>query len=111
METNEGRYDAPTEAIGPGPRWDGEGGGAMESDPTKRECVVPAPAAVRQALAPEGIRAELVLTRYDGEALTETEVRIAKAVLALLDAEQELSLSTPFEDTPLPPMERKKPRP
>ena len=83
----------------------------MESDPTKRGCVLPAPMAVRQALAPEGIRAELVLTRYDGEELTETELRLAKALLSLLDAEQDISRSKPFEDTPLPPMERKKRRP
>ncbi|TAK22526.1 MAG: hypothetical protein EPO40_28270 [Myxococcaceae bacterium] len=66
---------------------------------------------MKRALAPEGIRAELVLSRYDGEALTETEVRIARAVLSLIDAEQEVSLATSFEDTPLPPLKRKKPRP
>jgi len=82
----------------------------MESDLTKREFVLPAPYAVKRALAPEGIRAELVLSRYDGEALTETEMRIARAVLSLIDAEQEVSLAQPFEDTPLPPLKRKKPR-
>nr|MBK7068890.1 hypothetical protein [Deltaproteobacteria bacterium] len=82
----------------------------MESDLTKRELVLPAPSAVKRALAPEGIRAELVLSRYDGEALTETEMRIARAVLSLIDAEQEVSLAKPFEDTPLPPLKRKKSR-
>ena len=50
----------------------------MESDQTKRELVLPAPNAVKRALAPEGIRAELVLSRYDGEALTETDRALSR---------------------------------
>lgn len=79
----------------------------MASNPTNRALVVPAPQAVRRALGPEGIRAELVLTRYDGEPLSETEMRLARAVLALLDAEHEVALARSIDDTPLPPMQRK----
>lgn len=79
----------------------------MEKDVRPHKLVVPAPRAVRRALAPDGIRAEMVLTRLDGSPLTETQARLAKAVLALLDAEQELSFATSLDKTPLPATERK----
>ena len=78
----------------------------MERDATKGGLVLPAPQVVRRALGPEGIRAELVLTRFDGAPLTETEVRLARAVLALVDAEHEVTLAPPLDDTPLPAMKR-----
>jgi hypothetical protein len=80
----------------------------MERDPKHPGLVLPAPQVVRRALGPEGIRAELVLTRLDGTALTETQMRLAKAVLALIDAEQEVSLAGPVDATPLPGLRRKK---
>lgn len=79
----------------------------MAKEPRQPGLVLPAPQIVRRALAPEGIRAELVLTRLDGTALSETEVRLAKAVLSLIDAEQELSRATSVDETPLPKMERR----
>ena len=78
----------------------------MERSPTRQELLLPAPQAVRRALGPEGIRAELVLTRYDGAPLTDTEMRLVRAVLALLDAEHEVALARPIDETPLPPMGR-----
>lgn len=79
---------------------------AMQKEQAKDALVLPAPRGVRRALGPEGIRAELVLTRLDGGPLSETQVRLARAVLALLDAEQEVSLASPGDPTPLPPLKR-----
>ncbi|MDB4928533.1 MAG: hypothetical protein JWM10_1017 [Myxococcaceae bacterium] len=78
----------------------------MERDPKHPGLLLPAPQAVRRALGPEGIRAELVLTRLDGTPLNETQVRLAKAVLSLIDAEHEVSLAGPVDATPLPPLRR-----
>jgi hypothetical protein len=80
----------------------------MGRESTRHELVLPAPQVVRRALGPEGIRAELVLTRFDGEPLTATEERLARAVMALVDAEHEVSLAQPLDETPLPPVRRGK---